>query len=249
MTSVDKKTPRNIQRSRKAAVHGDPATSQNGATLQFFTLDGGRSVQHTAPLIKATTGSESSGDDFAMHRRVGLPLSLPRARVGLRLQPVAAATSPNQSYYPDPNRLVCCAAPWASKGGSLFGVTVLAGVYQRPPQGQNKCVCKGDGLLPTSLSPQQPFPSSPFFGSLVFLGANHAMEQKDMLDGRCLVSLGLKYRPAVRKRKRAGISRDSRTPHGIQRRRQTVLTAQSVAGDLHGQPLQRGFFTTGQAFK
>ena len=87
--------------THSAPVHGDPATSQNGATLQFFALDGGRSVQHTAPLIKATTGSESSGDDFAMHRRVGLPLLLPRARVGLRLQPVAAATSPNQSYYPD----------------------------------------------------------------------------------------------------------------------------------------------------
>ena len=111
------KNPRNTQRSRIAAVHGDPATSQNGATLQFFTLDGGRSVQHTAPFFKATTGSESSGDDFAMHRRVGLPLSLPRARVGLRLQPVAAATSPNQSYDPDPNRLVCYSRSGPVRGG------------------------------------------------------------------------------------------------------------------------------------
>ena len=74
-------------------------------------------MQHTAPLIKATTGSESSGDDFAMHPRVGLPLSLPRARVGLRLQPVAAATSPNQSYDPDPNRLVRYSRSGPVRGG------------------------------------------------------------------------------------------------------------------------------------
>ena len=40
------------------------------------------------------------------------------------------------------------------------------------------CVYGEDGLLPVSLSRQQPFHSSPIFGSVVSPGANHAMKER-----------------------------------------------------------------------
>ena len=98
-------------------------------------------------------------------------------------------------------------------------------------KGQNMCACAEDGLLPTSLSPQQPFPSSPTLCSGEFPGAQQAVEKKEVLDGRCVVSPGLKFRPAIRKRTRFRISRGTHPPRrGIQRRQQTVPTAISATG-------------------
>ena len=45
-------------------------------------------------------------------------------------------------------------------------------------------MCAKVGHLAISLSPQQPLPSSPLFGRSVPPGANHAVEEKDVLDGR-----------------------------------------------------------------
>ena len=128
------------------------------------------------------------------------------------------------------------------------GVAVLAGLYPWRLKGQNKCASAVDGLPPTSLSPQQSFRSSPTLGSVVSLGAQHAKEKKEVLDGRCVVSLGLKFRPAVRERTRSRISRGTNPPRrGTQRRRQTVPTAISATGDfLRAQTVQGG--RTGQAF-
>ena len=74
-------------------------------------------------------------------------------------------------------------------------------------QEQNKCACAVDGLPPTSLSPQQPFHSTPILGCIVSPGALHAMEKKKVLDGRCIVSPGLKFHSSVRQRTGSRISR------------------------------------------
>ena len=80
----------------------------------------------------------------------------------------------------------------------LFEAKVLAGVDRQRSKGRNTGVCAKDGLLAISLSPQQPFPSSPTFGQEVSPGANHAMEKKEVLDGRCTVPLGVQSHSAVR---------------------------------------------------
>ena len=138
-----------------------------------------------------------------MHRQAPPP----RARVGFRLQPTPAAALPDQSYYPDSRPDASWVSsqssrPWRQepectgtdrslersaalhlrlrKETTSFGVTVLARPNPWRPMGQNKCACAVDGLFPTSLSLQQPFPSSPILGSVVSPGAQHAMEKKEV---------------------------------------------------------------------
>ena len=53
---------------------------------------------------------------------------------------------------------------------------------------------RADGLPPTSFNPQKPFHSNPILGCVVSLGAQHTMEKTEVLDGRCMVSPGLKFR-------------------------------------------------------
>ena len=104
-------------------------------------------------------------------------------------------------------------------------------------------VCAEDGfLLPISLSPQQPFPSSPIFDRGVSPGANHAMEKKEELDCRRIVPLGLQSHSAVRQCTGSRVSRDTDPPRrGIQRGRQTVPTEIPVTGDyLSAQAVRRG---------
>ena len=124
----------------------------------------------------------------------------------------------------------------------LFGLKVFAGLDLWRLEGQNMGVCAKDGLLAISLSSQQLFPSSPIFGRGVSPGANHATEKKEVLDGRRVVSPGLKFRPAVRERTRSRISPGTHlTRRGIQRGRKTVPTEISAAGDdLRAQPVRRG---------
>ena len=43
--------------------------------------------------------------------------------------------------------------------------------------------------LAISLGPQESFSSSPIHDRGETLGANHSMEKKEVLDGRCIVSL------------------------------------------------------------
>ena len=123
----------------------------------------------------------------------------------------------------------------------LFVAKVFAGLDRRRSKGQNMGVCAKVGLLAISLSPQQPLPSSPFFGWSVPLGANHAVEEKDVLDGRSTVPLGLQSHSAVRQCTVPRVSRDTAPPRrGIQRGRQSVSTEIPVTGDrLRAQPLRR----------
>ena len=65
---------------------------------------------------------------------------------------------------------------------------------QRP----NKCACAEYGPLPATLSHQQPFHLNLTLGCTVPPGAQHATEMKKVLDGRCIVSPGLKFHSPVR---------------------------------------------------
>ena len=95
-----------------------------------------------------------------------------------------------------------CAAVLRCTSGTarrpLFEVKVCAGLDLRRFGGQNMGVCAKDRLLAISLSSQQPFPSSPMFGHGVSPGGNHAMEKKEVLDGRCIVPPGLQSHSAAR---------------------------------------------------
>ena len=99
---------------------------------------------------------------------------------------------------------------------------LFSGLDLRRLKGRNTGVCVKVGLLDISLSTQQPFPSSPISGHGVCPGANHAMEKKELLDGRCIVPPQLQSLSAARQRTASRISRDTDPPRrGIQRGRQT----------------------------
>ena len=141
-----------------------------------------------------------------------------------------------------------------SSGGGIPSVLALIGAYDialrctlgtaRKPLFEAKVfdVCAKDGLLlPISLSPQQPFPSSPLFDWRVSPGANHAKEKK-CWTGRRIVPLGLQSHSAVRQCTGSRVCRDTDPPRrGIQRGRQTVPTEIPVTGDyLSAQAVRRG---------
>ena len=92
-----------------------------------------------------------------------------------------------------------------------------------------------------SLSPQKPIPSGLKFGSVVSPGANHATREKEVMDGRCTVPLGLQSHSAVRQCTGLGspealIPRDEESSW-----EETVPTKIPVAGDfLRAQPVRRG---------
>ena len=74
-------------------------------------------------------------------------------------------------------------------------------------------------------SPQQPFHTNPTLGFIAFPVAKHDVEKKNVLDGRCIVSPGLKSNSPVRQGNGSRISRGTDPPRrGTQRRRQTVPT-------------------------
>ena len=74
--------------------------------LSLLTVD---DVHRTPPwLLKVATGSESSGVEFGilederwMHRHRSLSATLPRARVGFRLQSIPTAAPADQPHYSD----------------------------------------------------------------------------------------------------------------------------------------------------
>ena len=136
-----------------------------------------------------------------VHRHRSLPAPLSRARVGVRLQPAP----PDQPYCPDSSRVVCrsrsgpmrVGIPHShpDRGVGIPSVLVLTGACEsvlhpghrkvttfrsegldlRRFKVKNMGVCAKGDLLAISLSPQQPFPSSPMFGRGVSPGANRAM--------------------------------------------------------------------------
>ena len=53
----------------------------------------------------------------SMYRHRGLPATLPRARVGFRLQPAPAAL-PDEPHYPDSSRVVCHSRSGSMRAGS-----------------------------------------------------------------------------------------------------------------------------------
>ena len=160
---------------------------------------------------------ESSGD--AISYTSGCPLA---ARIRRRA---------SRSYYPNSSRLVCRSRSGPMRGGtphshhdlggSIPSVLALIGAYDialrctlgtaRKPLFEAKVfdVCAKDGLLlPISLSPQQPFPSSPIFGRGVSPGVNHAKEKK-CWTGRRIVPLGLQSHSAVRQCTGSRVCRDT----------------------------------------
>ena len=201
-----------------------------------------------------------------MNRHRGLPAMVPRARVGFRLQPAPAAALPDQPFCPGSSRVLCHSRSGPLRAGSppnhqdrgdrSPSVLALIGAWNAvlrctlgfarrrlfSTQRTNQ-VCLRGGRSSTCLSPQQPFHSNPVLGCIVSLGAQHAMEKKKVLDGTCIVSLGLKFHSSVRQRTGSRISRGTGPSwRGTQRRRQTVPTAICAAGDyLRTQPVREVF--------
>ena len=132
------------------------------------------------------------------------------------------------------------------RGDGIPSVLALIGAWDAIPgfRGQNKGACAvAVGSLAVSLGSQRPFPSSPVFGGVDILGPNHAMEEKEVLDGRCLLALGPRSRSVVRQRPGFRLLRGTRPQRrGIQRGRQTVQTEILVTGDyLRAQPVRKDF--------
>ena len=74
-------------------------------------------ARRTPPrFFKAATHSESSGDEYGI------------LEDDVRLQPALAAAPPDQPYYPDSSRLVCCSRSGPMRGG-IPSVLALIGAY------------------------------------------------------------------------------------------------------------------------
>ena len=150
-----------------------------------------------------------------MHRYGSLPVPLSRGRVGVRLHPAPAAAPSDQPYLPDSSLLVCRSrtGPLGTESppshhdrgdgmprvlaligacdarGPLVGVKVFAHLDRRRSKGQNMGVCAqrwSPRHLPQSSGAVS---SSPTCDRGETLGANHAVEKKEVLEGRCIVSL------------------------------------------------------------
>ena len=171
---------------------------------------------------------------------------------------------PDQPHHPDSGRLVCRSRSGSLRAGTppshhdrgvgIPSVLALIGARDavlglRRFRRENKCACAVVGPLATSLGPQQPFSSSPTYDRGETPGANHATEKKEVLDGRCIVSIGPQSHSAVRQRTGSRLSRGTDPQRRrIQRGRQTVPTEILFTGDhLRAQPVRRGSFTTDQA--
>ena len=81
------------------------------------------------------------------------------------------------------------------------GGAQIAVLGMRRVRGQNKCVWMTvNGRSAVCLSSLQPFPSSSTVGCAGLPAPRHAMEEKEMLDGRCILPLEPQCRSAVRRR-------------------------------------------------
>ena len=135
-----------------------------------------------------------------------------QTRVGVRLQPAPAAAPSDQPYHPGLSRLVCSSQSsrlW-SRDPDCFGTdrSSRRSAWPAAIGGQNKCAYKVVGPLAISLSPQQPFSSSPMYDR----AESRGMEKKEDLDGRCIVSLGPQSHSAVRQRTGSRLSRGTDPP-------------------------------------
>ena len=201
-------------------------------------------------FFKAATEGESSADEFgilegrSMHRYGSLPA--------------------DQPYHPDSGRLVCRSRSGPLRAGTppshhdrgvgIPSVLALIGARDavlglRRIRGQNTCACVVVGPLAVSLSPQQPFSSSPIYDRGETPGADHAMEKKEVLDGRCIVSIGSQSHSAARQRTGSRLSHGTDPQRrGIQRGR-TDPSYRDSCYRRSSSPTARtkGSFTTGQA--
>ena len=255
------------------------ATSQHGATHQLFAPDGGRSTQDTAPVLQS---SDRVGKLRAriwdlggrpMHRDRSLPASLPRARGGLRLQPVPAAAPPDQPYHPDSSRLVCCLRSVPVRAGTppshpdpgVRNPSVLAlirafdavvrctlGFARRPligvkvlvlPLGDSKdktwvCARRTVFCLPPSVLSSR-FSQARCSAVLCLLVPIMPWKRKRCWTADALCPLDSSVTPQYDSELDLGSPEALIPPRGgIQRRRQTVLTAISASGDhLRAQPV------------
>ena len=103
---------------RPTAPKGCHRFSQRGAALWH-------DAHWTLPRsLKVATGSECSGDEFgdlggrSISRHMGLPATLPRARVGFCLQPAPATALADQLHCPDSSQVVCHSRSGPARTGS-----------------------------------------------------------------------------------------------------------------------------------
>ena len=124
------------------------------------------------------------------------------------------------------NATLRCAAGAARS--LLSEAIILTRLHAWQLKQQNKSERAISDRLPAVLDDQQPFHSSLSLGYIESRGPNHAVEKKDVLDGRCIVPLGSQSHSAVRQRTGSGF-------------RQTVPTEILVTGEyLRAQPVRRG---------
>ena len=94
------------------------------------------------------------------------------------------------------------------------------------------------------------FPQARYSAVLCLSVPNMPWKKKEVLDGRCIVSLGLKFRTAARKRTGYRTFGGTDFPRrGIQRRTNRSNRDFSHGDYLRAQPVRRRSFTTSQAFK
>ena len=255
------------------------ATSQHVATHQLFAPDGGRSTQGTAPVLQSSDrvgklrGRIWDLGGRPMHRDRSLPASLPRARGGLRLQPVPAAAPTDQPYHPDSSRLVCCLRSGPVRAGTppshqdpgVRNPSVLAlirafdavvrctlGFARRPlivvkvlvlPLGDSKdktwvCARRTVFCLPPSVLSSR-FSQARCSAVLCLLVPLMPWKRKRCWSADALCPLDSSVTPQYDSELDLGSPEALIPPRGgIQRRRQTVLTAISASGDhLRAQPV------------
>ena len=124
---------------------------------------------------------------------------------------------------------------------ALLGAPVPASLNPCQPTGHSVRTCAAVCLAPTSLSPQQPFDSNQALVRdlvcVLFFGVQQVTEKEEQLDSRCILPHGhrLRWRTGIR----ASLA-TAPTRRWTRRRRHTILTAFSPAGDhLPAQPVRR----------
>ena len=195
----------------------------------------GRSLQDAAPVPQGSDRRRKLGRriwdlDEQCIDAGSLPAPLSCARAGVRVQPSPAAAPSDE-----PDWCAVRAVARCEQGLLPVFTTAETGsrVFWHWSGPGTQCQDCGDsevktrvravviGSLAVSLGSQQPFPSSPICGCGEIPGPTHAMEKKEVLDGRCVLPLGPQSRSAVRQRTGFRLSRGTHPPRrGIQRRRQ-----------------------------
>ena len=238
-------------------------TAQQGALLCCLNLADGPGGQSPSSLLQGGV-PESSEDEFGIledDRCIDTGVFQPRYLV----HELVFACSPRPPPRPNVSHTILTQASWCSTRAVARCETGLLPVIQtvetgfssvlpltgnqdtvlrlRYPWMQNKfarmMVVSRHNI---SLSPQQPSSSSTEPERSELADHSHAMEKKQVLDGRYIMPPGLQSHSPVRQRTGSRFSRGTDPPRrGIQRGRQTVSTEILVAGDhVRPQSVRRG---------